>query len=111
MGEILNKDGHGGQSDRERSGWIFTNKKDVNVAFATPDCSIVDIAPTINRFLDVHVQDKNQFEIDGTFFIGKVAVRNLHAEKIGKQYCADMERYCQAENDCENCENMDCQYQ
>lgn len=52
--------GHGGQSDRERSSWIFTNAKDLNAAFHAPYVSIVDIMPTMARFLDVKIPKNKQ---------------------------------------------------
>ncbi|WP_447639998.1 MULTISPECIES: alkaline phosphatase family protein [Chitinophagaceae] len=65
--------GHGGQSDRERGSWIFTNAKHLNEEFKAPDCSIVDIAPTIARFMDIKIPRENAFEIDGTPFIGSLS--------------------------------------
>jgi predicted AlkP superfamily pyrophosphatase or phosphodiesterase len=65
--------GHGGQSDRERSGWIFTNAKGLNAEFAAPQASIVDIMPTLIRFLDVKTSKSRQQEIDGVPFTGKIS--------------------------------------
>lgn len=42
---------HGGQSARERTSWIATNVRG-NARFAEPWLSIVDIAPSLARFLD-----------------------------------------------------------
>jgi predicted AlkP superfamily pyrophosphatase or phosphodiesterase len=64
--------GHGGQSDRERDGWIFTNAKNLNEQFGTPQSSIVDILPAIIRFMDIHPSQKQAFEMDGLPFIGKL---------------------------------------
>lgn len=69
--------GHGGQSDRERSGWIFTNAKQLNEEFKAPDCSIVDIAPSIARFMDIKIPRENAFELDGTPFIGPLSFNRL----------------------------------
>ncbi len=74
--------GHGGQSERERSSWIVTNKKNVNEQFNSQYCSIVDIAPTINQFLGVKISEKNQFELDGVPFIGKIDARFVGALKM-----------------------------
>ena len=64
---------HGGQSDRERSSWMFTNAKNLNEEFTAPQASIVDIAPSVIRFMDIPVPDKARYELDGIPFIGKLA--------------------------------------
>lgn len=75
--------GHGGQSDRERSSWIFTNAKQLNEEFKAPYCSIVDIAPSIARFMKIKIPKQNAFELDGTPFIGALSfdhfsVKDMH---------------------------------
>lgn len=65
--------GHGGQSDRERASWIFTNFKPLNAAFKAPEASVVDIMPSIARFLDITVPTDNAREVDGTPFIGELS--------------------------------------
>ncbi len=64
---------HGGQSERERDSWIFTNAKDLNEAFGAPQTSIVDIMPAIVRFMNIPVPEKEKYEIDGLPFTGKLA--------------------------------------
>ena len=65
--------GHGGQSNRERSGWIFTNAKNLNGQFHHSQASIVDIMPTIARFMNISVPGNQLMEIDGVPFIEKVS--------------------------------------
>ena len=64
--------GHGGQSDRERASWIVTNAKNLNQEFGAPQTSIVDILPTVARFMNIHLSQQEAFEIDGLSFIGKL---------------------------------------
>jgi predicted AlkP superfamily pyrophosphatase or phosphodiesterase len=64
--------GHGGQSERERSGWIATNAKALNAHFLNGNPSIADIMPTIARFLNVNLPRADAMEIDGIPLIGKV---------------------------------------
>ncbi len=73
--------GHGGQSDRERSTWIVTNAKNTNSYFKTQTPAIIDIMPTIQRFMHLNIPTHVGYEIDGIPFIGKVDVANLEATK------------------------------
>ena len=68
--------GHGGQSERERTTWIVINSKDVDLNHYWRDYTpaIVDIMPTIARFLGVNIPRDNQLEEDGVPLIGKVTV-------------------------------------
>lgn len=65
--------GHGGQSDGERSTWITTNVK-LDPYFKTTAPGIVDIMPTIARYLDVRIPEENAREIDGVPMIGKLSL-------------------------------------
>ena len=65
--------GHGGQSDRERASWIFTNAKKLNEQFHSPQASITDIMPSIARFMQVAIAKETSFEVDGTPFIGQLS--------------------------------------
>jgi hypothetical protein len=64
---------HGGQSNRERASWIFTNAKNLNPEFHAPWASAADIMPTIARFMNVKPARDNAFEIDGTPFTGPLS--------------------------------------
>jgi predicted AlkP superfamily pyrophosphatase or phosphodiesterase len=70
---------HGGQSDRERTTWVVMNKKEVNSYFRNFQPGIVDIMPTIARFLNVSIPDKHLFEMDGVPLIGSVAIAQPEA--------------------------------
>jgi predicted AlkP superfamily pyrophosphatase or phosphodiesterase len=72
------KDGkdHGGQSLRQRSTWMVTNKQLNNYAQLN-NPGIVDIMPTIAHFLSLKIPSATQFEIDGVPLIGKVSLANL----------------------------------
>jgi len=63
---------HGGQSDRERTTWIVTNAKDLNQRFKQQP-GIVDIMPSIAKFLNIHIPNDRLKEIDGISLIGKIS--------------------------------------
>ena len=65
--------GHGGQSDRERGSWIFTNAKTRNAEFHAPYASATDIMPGIARFMHIDIPEATAFEIDGLPFIGPLS--------------------------------------
>ncbi|WP_228466889.1 alkaline phosphatase family protein [Adhaeribacter swui] len=64
---------HGGQSDRERTTWITTNAKDLNAHFKQQP-GIVDIMPSLARFLKISIPQQNEMEVDGVSFIGNVSI-------------------------------------
>ncbi len=70
---------HGGQSDRERMTWIVTNAKDLNAHFRKGKPSIVDISPSIARFLDIGIPKERLQEMDGVSFIGKISADSAAA--------------------------------
>lgn len=80
-GEQNGKD-HGGQSARQRSTWMVTNFRPLNnyAKYYTP--GIVDITPSINRFLNVKVPIAQQREIDGISLIGTVSVAEPQANFV-----------------------------
>ena len=65
--------GHGGQSNRERASWIFTNAKDLNLQFHAPQASATDIMPSIARFMKITLTKDNAFETDGIPFNGPLS--------------------------------------
>jgi hypothetical protein len=71
-----NGKGHGGQSDRERSSWLYTNAKGLNEQFHAPQASVADIMPSIARFMDIRVPADNAREVDGIPFMGKLSFIN-----------------------------------
>ncbi|QEC67279.1 alkaline phosphatase family protein [Panacibacter ginsenosidivorans] len=64
---------HGGQSDREKNGWIATNAKNLNAEFKTDPASQADIMPAIANFMNISIPKENAMEIDGTSFIGTIS--------------------------------------
>lgn len=67
---------HGGQSARQRGTWMVTNYKDLNNYARYYEPAIVDIMPTVARFLNVTIPVSTAREVDGVPLIGKVAVAN-----------------------------------
>jgi predicted AlkP superfamily pyrophosphatase or phosphodiesterase len=65
---------HGGQSAREKAGWILTNAKGLNDRFAKQQSSIVDIMPTIAKFMEVNIPLDIAREVDGVPLIGKLSL-------------------------------------
>lgn len=78
-----NGKGHGGQSDRERSTWIVTNSRDTNTYFQNETPAIVDLMPTMIRFMKLKIEDNLTYEIDGVSILGKTDAFNLRAKKKG----------------------------
>jgi hypothetical protein len=66
--------GHGGQSARERAGWLLTNAKGLNDHFKNNKGSIVDIMPTIARFMGIAVPADIAKEVDGVPLTGKLSL-------------------------------------
>lgn len=85
--------GHGGQSWRERTTWISTNVP-VNDYFTSGNLAIIDIAPSISRYLGMTVPDNVLWEQDGISFIGKTDIYDLqtlpydNAVALSWKYCA-----------------------
>lgn len=65
---------HGGQTARQRSTWIATNLGNLNNYTRYYQPSIVDIAPTIARYLGIHINKKQAWEMDGTSLIGPLSI-------------------------------------
>lgn len=66
--------GHGGHSDRERTIWIAINQPDVNSYFETTQPAIVDIYPTISRYLELEIPRELQQELDGVAVMGELSI-------------------------------------
>ncbi len=65
---------HGGQSAREKAGWILTNAKELNDRFTKQQSSIVDIMPTIARFMKINIPPDIAREVDGVPLIGRLSL-------------------------------------
>ena len=74
--------GHGGQSARQRNTWIVTNYSPVNdyAKYYTP--GIVDITPSIARFMNISIPVEQLREMDGTSIIGPISVTSPQANYI-----------------------------
>lgn len=65
---------HGGQSFRERSGWIVSNIRQPNTYAKMSYPGVVDIMPTIARFLQLPLPQHVARESDGVALSGKISV-------------------------------------
>lgn len=65
---------HGGQSERERTIWITTNAPGLNTYFQDTQPAMVDIMPTIARFMAIDIPQVQAREVDGVPFIGQVSL-------------------------------------
>jgi predicted AlkP superfamily pyrophosphatase or phosphodiesterase len=72
--------GHGGQSDRERSTWMVTNKNDFNNYFRTSTVGIVDIFPTILDFFNLNIPIELEQELDGISFYNPKSIKNFRGK-------------------------------
>jgi predicted AlkP superfamily pyrophosphatase or phosphodiesterase len=66
--------GHGGQSERQKSGWMISNYPGLNDYAKHYDPSIVDIMPTIASFMQVDVPRAVKQEVDGVSLIGPLSI-------------------------------------
>lgn len=74
---------HGGQSDRERTTWIITNAKNVNSYFRKSQPGIVDIMPTISRYLNISIPREQLMEVDGVPLTGSISAAEPKAGYAG----------------------------
>lgn len=77
--------GHGGQSDRERTTWIVTNAKGLNPYFKTAQPGIVDILPSIARFMNISIPVENARELDGVPLTGAISLAQPTASLVQDQ--------------------------
>lgn len=61
---------HGGQSDRERATWIATNHPYLNKRFSD-GLAIVDILPSVCRFMEIEIPEAVRRNLDGVSFIDR----------------------------------------
>jgi len=71
---------HGGQSDRERETWIVTNAQNPNGYFKNEKPAMVDILPTIARFMEIDIPITALRELDGVPMIGELSIGQVKAE-------------------------------
>ncbi|GAB3889188.1 alkaline phosphatase family protein [Spirosoma agri] len=65
---------HGGQSPRERATWLVTNTPDLNAYATRFQPAVVDIMPTIARFLNITIPSEVSRELDGIPLTGPVSL-------------------------------------
>lgn len=72
-----NGKGHGGHSPRQRSTWMISNYPKLNsyANYYTP--AVVDIMPSIARFMDIAIPKPQLHEVDGIPFIGSVSIADV----------------------------------
>lgn len=76
---------HGGQLARERSVWVSTNVRALNTQFTRPTLALVDILPTICRFMDFQMPRDVAFEKDGISFYGPTDIYELTTHPYDNQ--------------------------
>jgi predicted AlkP superfamily pyrophosphatase or phosphodiesterase len=81
---------HGGQSCSERSCWVSTNVK-ANERLTGGSGAIIDINPSICRFMDFKVPQDVLWEQDGVSFYGDIDIMNMEVEPYGRSVCLTWE--------------------
>lgn len=69
---------HGGQSTRERTTWLFSNKP-LNAYAKQQPPAIVDLLPTMATHLKIRIPNSTARELDGTSLLGDVVIANVRA--------------------------------
>ena len=59
---------HGGQSERERTTWICTNRSELNNRFEN-GLAVVDILPSVCQFMDIKIPAEVKANLDGQSFL------------------------------------------
>ena len=62
---------HGGQSERERTIWIFTNSNNLNEGFNKMP-AMVDIMPSLLTHMEIEMPEMIKKGVDGTSFVGDI---------------------------------------
>ena len=65
---------HGGQSARERATWLVLSTKAVNAYARRGSVAIVDILPTVARYLQLTLPEATRRELDGVPLLGPVSL-------------------------------------
>lgn len=73
---------HGGQSARQRNTWIVTNAQNLNIYSKLFHPGIVDVLPSVARFISLDIPMEVQRELDGTPFIGDLTLVNPEVNLI-----------------------------
>lgn len=75
--------GHGGQSARERTTWLVLNVPGTNAYAHRFEPAIVDVLPTIARFLALPLPAATSRELDGVPLLGPVSLAAPRLEPAG----------------------------
>lgn len=89
---------HGGQSERERTTWLFSNLKTTNEYFKNNQPAITDLLPTMARHLSIDVPLHTQRELDGVPLTGAVSVANAKAAVVGDSLTVTWDAFGKNEN-------------
>jgi hypothetical protein len=76
---------HGGQTPRQKSGWIVLNKPAINAHARYYQASITDIMPTIARHMNVKPAALRLRELDGLPLLGELSVGDLRVNYFQDQ--------------------------
>jgi len=78
------KDGkdHGGQSFRQRSTWLLSNRPLDNAYSKLLYPASVDIVPTITQFMGIPVPEATRRELDGIPLLGEVAIAQPEVHRL-----------------------------
>lgn len=74
--------GHGGQSARQRTTWMVTNQPTLNTYAQYGQPAIVDVMPSIARFMNITIPKSVAQEVDGTPFFGPVSLADAKVNYI-----------------------------
>lgn len=74
---------HGGQSERERTTWIFTNAHSLNDYYKNNTPAITDILPTIAKHMNMQPSKEILYELDGVPLTGKISIAKAEAIQEG----------------------------
>lgn len=77
--------GHGGHSKRERTVWVITNQPDNNLYFQAMKPAVVDLFPTMARFMGLELPGQLDKELDGVPLMGDVSVSHPEVELTGNE--------------------------
>ena len=75
--------GHGGQSARERTTWLVMSQKEVNAYALRGQPAIVDLLPTMARFLGLPLSETTARELDGVPLLGPVSLAESRVQLAG----------------------------
>lgn len=81
--DALTGKGHGGQSERERTTWMVLNTKATNAYAHRGQPGIVDILPTIARFMQLPLPTATSRELDGVPLLGAVSLAEPRVQLVG----------------------------